>query len=268
MHPPLLALDADSLFYDAYAIADKQYRGSGFQPLRAVGWSPVPEEISDEIIEKGVRKVQKRIAEMRSRFYNPEIRAGVGGEGNFRYDIFPEYKSRNKAEPKTILKDLAKISIDVAISEGWVIPAHGKEADDLVRMWSFEAKAEGRKFIVGHLDKDLDCIAGQHFNYRTNAIYDVTVEQAMHHYFTQIVVGDSTDSIPGAHQIGPKRAAERFAHCKTLEDYQEATVEAYMFAHPDDWYERLTLNGKLIHMWRWEGDLFSCDDWPVVQAFR
>ena len=116
------------------------------------------------------------------------------------------------------------------------------------------------------MDKDLNCIVGTHYNYRTNAIYEVDEASALFHYHYQLIVGDSTDSIPGARLIGDTKARVFLANRKTREEYQEAVVEAYIKAHPDDWPEKLDFNGKLIHMLRFEGDFFDVQQWPIVQA--
>ena len=260
-----LLIDADSLFYDAYSIPEKPRYG--FAPVHYVGQSVIPEEITDEVIAKGLERVRRRIDEMHDRLFGPEVKVAVGGADNFRYAIHPDYK-RKRSENKTILADLAKITIGEAIAQGWATPSDGFEADDLVRIWAHSAKDAGVDYVVAHLDKDLNCIVGRHFNYRQNVMYDVNIESAMNHYFTQLIMGDSTDNIPGARGVGKVKAAKFLDRCETLEEYQEATVEAYMSAHPGDWYEQLQFNGKLIHILRHPTDYFSCDAWPVVQALR
>lgn len=261
----VLAIDADTLFYDAYSMPKPSRYG--FQPVRQLGKSLVPEEISDEILEKGLASVRRRIDQMGERLFGPELKIAVKGHNNFRHDIYPDYKSK-RGQNKTILTDLANLTIDLAVDAGWATPSHGYEADDQVRMWAHEAELEGRAVVVAHVDKDLNCIVGRHFNFKGNFIYDVNAESAMAHYFNQLIIGDSVDSIPGARGLGPVKAARFLQSCETEEEYQEAVVEAYMSAHPDDWYESLQLNGQLIHLLRHTADHFTCDNWPVVQALR
>ena len=264
---PLLVIDADSLFYDAYSIPDNTRTGYGFSAVKQYGQSCVPTEINDDILRKGLARVRTRILEMRDRFYGPELKIAVGGNNNFRYDIYPDYK-KDRSTAKTLLNTLAKETILLAIEAGWAEPAHGAEADDMARSACWEAEQMGRPYVVAHLDKDLDCIPGRHFNYRKNVLYEVSPEAGQRHFFKQLIIGDGVDNIPGAKGIGEVKSKRYIGDAVTLEDFQEGTVEAYMQSYGDDWYENLQLNGKLIHMLRWPGDYFSCDDWPVVQALR
>lgn len=261
--PTLLAIDGDSLFYDAFSTPPERQR-SGFAPVHRVGVSYVPTEINDEILAKGYARVKARVRELHERLYGPEVMVAVKGDGNFRYGVHAGYKS-GRAKSRTILTDLANETIRMAIDDGFAIPAHGKEADDLVRMWCWEAAQEGRSYVAAHMDKDLNCIPGSHYNYRTNALYQVSEEAALRHYHKQLIMGDSTDSIPGAKGIGEVKAERFLDDAKTREELQVAVVEAYMTAHPDDWVDQLNFNGKLLHMWRFEGDMFDAYKWEVVQ---
>ena len=258
-----LIVDGDSLFFDAYSVPEKVK--TGFGRIQMVGQSVVPTEITPEILAKGLARVKRRIEDMRSKLFGAEMRIAVRGDGNFRYDIYPEYKS-NRKNATTLLKDLAHETINLALDEGWVIPAHGMEADDLCNIWCNELGVGN--YVLAHIDKDLNNIPGKHFNYRQFVMYDIDETTAMRNYYTQILVGDPTDSIPGARLIGPVKAAKRLILCKTEEDLQEGVVMGYLDAHPDDWYEKLTLNGSLIHLLRHPTDKFSCDDWSIVQALR
>lgn len=258
-------IDADSLFFDAFSLPDLPV--SGFGPIRQVGQTFVPTEINDEIIDKGVRRAKKRIKEMGDRFWTGDLLIAVKGKDNFRYQIYPEYKS-SRGQGVTLLRDLAGFAIEAAIDEGWAIPAHGMEADDLVRIWAEEARRDGADFVVSHIDKDLNAIPGLHFNYRQNVTYTIDEARARVLFYKQLLTGDSSDSIPGCKGIG-KVKAERILGAATEEgELQERVVEAYMEVYEDKWQEQLQLNGSLLYLLQTRDDVFSIESWEIVQALK
>lgn len=257
-----LIIDADSLFFDAFSLPPEKI--SGFGPIKQVGPSAVPEEINDEIIAKGVSRARKRILEMGDRFYTGDIYVAVKGKNNFRYGIYPEYKA-SRGKGVTILRDLASYAIEEAVRQGFAIPAEGMEADDLARIWAEEARAAGEQFVVAHIDKDLDAIAGLHFNYRHNVTYTVEPEKALLVFYTQLLTGDASDSVPGCTQIGKVRAARIMEGAKGEEDMQVRVVDTYMSVYPEDWLEQLQLNGALLYLLKDHDDRFDCTKWSVIK---
>jgi hypothetical protein len=96
----------------------------------------------------------------------------------------------------------------------------GLEADDLVAIY------QTKDTIICSPDKDvLKQLAGTHFNYGKMEYIETTEEDANKFLLMQVLMGDSTDGIPGIPKVGPK-TAEKWVNDNpkfkmVLEKYQE-----------------------------------------------
>jgi DNA polymerase-1 len=119
-------------------------------------------------------------------------------KGNFRYDLYPEYKSGRKEIKK---------SPEYYALRKWALKKYGYikniEADDA--MWYYIKKG----YISVSMDKDVrKTLPGQHFNphyMHRNLEYTGELE-ARNFLLIQSVMGDSTDDIPGIKGVGEKTA--------------------------------------------------------------
>ncbi len=127
-----------------------------------------------------------------------------GGKDNFRYNLCPNYKANRKAPPEDA--NLFRPLMAKIIKEGLAIPSDGMEADDMVRIKATELASLNKEFTVVHIDKDLDCIPGKHYNPRKQEFYEIDVDTADLLYWTQMLKGDPTDNLPGLPKVGPKKA--------------------------------------------------------------
>jgi 5'-3' exonuclease len=98
----------------------------------------------------------------------------------------------------------------------------GQEADDAV---AIEATSTGG-WIVS-IDKDLNQVAGWHYNFVKHEEYYVTEEEGLRNLFTQVLTGDRIDNIIGLKGIGPKKAEKLLQDCKTEREYYDACLKAY-----------------------------------------
>lgn len=151
------------------------------------------------------------------------------GKVNFRYDVLSSYKY-NRAEPKhplLLLKPLKKY----AYEKYNCYTAEGVEADDYCTWLMYK---EPKKWLLCHIDKDLDQAVGKHYNYNKKSFYSIDQEYADYFFYYQILAGDATDGYKGCPGIGPKKAEKLLVGVKedkgeavTEADYWEAIVEAY-----------------------------------------
>jgi len=147
-----------------------------------------------------------------------------------------------------------------------VVAATGMEADDLVRIWAEEARTGAQDFVVAHIDKDLDMIDGLHFNYRHNVTYTIEPARALRVFYQQLLMGDSSDSVPGCKGIGKVKATRILEGAADESEMQSRVVHTYMAAHERDWFEQLQLNGRLLYLLKTREDFFDCRQWDVVRA--
>lgn len=128
----------------------------------------------------------------------------VGGEGNFRLGIDPDYKSNRSSLSKPLHYDAL---LEYLVCKLGAIPCNGQEADDAVSILHC-IDPEGT--VIVSIDKDLDNTPGLHYNpdKPEDGIYRVTPATAAFNYYTQLLTGDSTDGIVGIKGMGPVGASK------------------------------------------------------------
>ena len=178
-----------------------------------------------------------------------------GGKDNFRYKLCPQYKANRKDPPQdaSLFRPLMQLIID----EKLAIPSDGMEADDMVRIKSIELTAEEVEHTIVHIDKDLDCIPGKHYNPRRAEFYDVDEDSADLHYWQQMLKGDPTDNLPGLPKIGPKKA-EAMLKGVPMDRRKARVLAAYRAKYGRvDWKEKLLETANGIHILRKQDDFFA-----------
>lgn len=148
-----------------------------------------------------------------------DIESYVGGEGNFRFDIYPEYKANRKdlEKPKYLKQAYAYL---VHFWNGTVV--NGVEADDIVAIRATEL---GDDCVIVGIDKDLRQIAGTHYNWKKREFETITPEQADYNFWMQMLTGDTSDNIKGVKGIGPKKAEKLLGEFSSLNLYYHSAVE-------------------------------------------
>lgn len=150
--------------------------------------------------------------------YN-EIESYVGGEGNFRFAIYPEYKANRKdLERPKYLKEAYKYLVH--FWNGTVV--NGIEADDMVAIRATEL---GGDCVIVGIDKDLRQIAGTHYNWKKREFETITPEQADYNFWMQMLTGDTSDNIKGVKGIGPKKA-EKILN-ERIDSYEDTVFRLY-----------------------------------------
>lgn len=159
----------------------------------------------------------------------------AGGKAQFRYDIYPEYKANRINIPKPMYFDRLMQEL---ISSGAIVP-EGIEADDAVSIAAQKCFQTGEKYIVAHIDKDLDQIPGNHYNYVTGKSYYVDPYIADFNFYTQLLTGDTSDNIPGLPGCGPVMAGKMLSEC-------EDEREMYTLCK-EQWTTEHTYRGETYH---------------------
>ena len=181
----------------------------------------------------------------------------LGGPDNFRVDLYSEYKANRSKSKSTRPEWFLDLKSDIAKEYEGCILTDNCEADDMVRVWAEECKAANLDAIVVSVDKDLDCITGLHFNPRKQTIYTIEEDFADWFYWKQIIMGDSTDNIPGIEGVGPKKAEAILTGLTTTKERKQAVCKAYHNKYKEEGYAYMIANGRLIHIWRHINDHFK-----------
>lgn len=175
----------------------------------AVGWS-----IKDGEVEDAYRKVDSFIKSIEKATRLTDSRLFIGGEGNYRMDILPEYKANRIGREKPVHHKAIR---DYLVNNWDAFVVNGEEVDDML---GYE---QTQDTIICSADKDLDCIPGMHYNWSPSKIkkgvYNVTEIEANRFFYTQCLTGDSTDNIPGLKKRAGKIATKKIkAPLLTMEE--------------------------------------------------
>jgi hypothetical protein len=178
----------------------------------------------DEPEALAIRQISEYLEDLVYTYANADDCEGyLTGKRNYRYDIAKAvpYKGNRIAEKPKHLGILREYMIDA-----WAFSVQEEqEADDAVSIRAYELGEED--YIICSLDKDLNNVRGWHYNFNTNQRYYVSEEEAIKHFYTQLLTGDTVDNIPGLKGIGPKKAEKILKDCKTEQELYKAVLEAY-----------------------------------------
>lgn len=178
-------IDADVICYQAAAAAQRDY---GFEV-----WSDLKTAIADakEQIEH-----QTQLAECTDTIlvFSPKSRR------NWRKLIMPEYKMNRKAKPKPICYNDLRVEMEKMCKH---IEIDWLEGDDVLPM----VQQKIPNSVIVSIDKDMMTIKGMLLNPMKMAWPELISEgRADYFWFSQILMGDTTDGYKGLQRCGPKGA--------------------------------------------------------------
>lgn len=161
----------------------------------------------------------------------------LSGKRNFRYSIYPDYKANRKDMARPV--HLAALKQHL-IEEWGAVVSDGNEADDEVSIAQCTGPGDT---CIFHVDKDIDQIPGDHYNFNKGEFYHVTNEQGMRHFYFQLIMGDKADNIPGFDgKMRPK-----------VPRFLEASVEILTGMSPEEMLEHVSeMWGCWAELERWK----------------
>jgi len=266
-------IDMDSLVYRAFPGRRAGIDGDTIIATDGVGGIRPMEFTHTEDMEyiRGAwENFSRMVKDIQVFTFSDSMKGAVGGKDNFRDQLFPDYKKSRRTQAKSLQRDLVRTVTGMAVEQGIATPAHGREADDLIRIWAEECRAAGEEFIVCSIDKDLQCIPGTHcllHNPRALVIKEVSEMQAIRHYYTQLISGDAGDDIPGVAGFGPIKSNGVISRCFNEPSMRRAVIRTYQGVYGEEWYAKLRLYGSLIHIQRTFDDVFEPMDWDETEDF-
>ena len=159
-------------------------------------------------------------------------------EHNFRYKeaVTQPYKGNRTQDKPDFYQELK----DHLFKHWDAVLAKGMEADDYMGLNQTDTT------VIVTVDKDLDQIAGWHYNFKKMKLYYVTPEEAIHYFFIQMLTGDRTDNIKGIHRCGPVTAYKLLADCKTVKEMYSVCMSEYKREFKDKALARWKENKQLI----------------------
>lgn len=153
-----------------------------------------------------------------------DVELWLSGNNNFRYGVYPEYKAnRITAKRPRWEKEVKQFLTDVWGAQ-W---SDGCEADDMLGVRQMELLGRQEPVVICTIDKDLDMIPGDHYNFVKKEKYFVTPEEAIRFFYYQCLIGDTADGIKGVPGIGPKKASNLLAPATTEKEYFDIVKEQF-----------------------------------------
>ncbi len=151
----------------------------------------------------------------------------------FRDDIYAEYKANRASMPDDLRSQVAPL-YEAIKAMGWpLIVEDGVEADDVIGALAKQAEREGMRVIISTGDKDISQLVNEHVTVintmrdafrKTDEVLDMAgVENKfgippnlMVDYL--ILIGDTSDNVPGVEKVGPKTAVKWLKQYGSLEN--------------------------------------------------
>ena len=170
------------------------------------------------------------------------------GKTNFRNEIAvtaPYKGNRKSAKPKhyQLLRDYMESAWSFTMIED-------QEADDAIGIEAYAM--EVGEYCICSIDKDLDMLRGDHYNFVKDQRYFITEEEGIKNFYKQLLMGDRVDNIIGIKGIGTVKAERLLKECKNENEMYLTVLEAY-----DGNAERVLENGRLLWIRRQPQQLWT-----------
>jgi len=181
---------------------------------------------------------------------------------NYRNDVAEDYK----ANRRDVKKPEHLKAVDAYLRKHWnAITVTGEEDDDALGYTQYNSE---EPTVICTNDKDLNGIPGAHWDFTKPSMDDEPVKmwtevESNRFFYTQLLVGDSTDNIPGLYKTTGK-----MARAKVKAPLQEMNTPEEMYAHVravyvesgvgfEDIDETLTKIGQLLWIRRTKNEFWK-----------
>jgi len=198
------------------------------------GKNPDTGERNPEYGEDDIEFVQGKLTEMTLKILN-KIENRVNplavyiwgkGKGNFRKDIYPEYKA-HRPPPNPLINKLyeyARVAHQMKSMDGC-------EAEDAVYTLSCKINHSG---VIVAIDSDTLSIPGLHYNYKLDKWFRISEEEAIYYKYKKLCLSDVGDGVKTTPGIGIKYFEKNFKLGMSEEEYEEQLWKAYLKAWKND----------------------------------
>jgi 5'-3' exonuclease len=221
----MIVVDADHISYRA---------ASSCEPTKAKPFL--------ESKEMAVWRLHSMIEQLEGTFNTNEMEFHLGGEGNWRKQIYPEYKANRKDMKRpTYIEDVREIL--VAQYNAKVI--NDMEVDDVCGIRMTQLQAEGLSPVCVSLDKDLLQIPGKHYNFVKQKHTFVSPLDGLRSFYKQVITGDASDNVPAFD--GKFRTALPKFVAALLQPLDSMTEEVDMWNYVVEQYENFYGNPLSPH---------------------
>ena len=258
----LLILDSDSLLYKAgfsaesttrhVTLAGEDTRASFLSAADMNKWLKdqgltrkdvtIEKEHHVEPVENAIYLLKSLLTGIQNKYPGATMEIHMGGRADYRYDLFPAYKANRGAKPTHY-----DAMFEYMQHRGAIIPV-GIEADDAVCIRAYDCMEESVDFVLAGIDKDLRQIPCRHYDYGKDVEIILEPLEADFNFYTQLLMGDAADNIPGIKRVGIKTAHKLLADCLD----EEAMYQVCL----DNWedHDAMQVSAELLYLLRHDKD--------------
>lgn len=242
--------DCDLVAYRCGFAADSQIKAEAKVHEPDAGPERLMEMLdSVDYIDNALQNVKTVFEAVNDRFCTEKARYFIDGPNNFRYSLAtlrPYKGNRDKAHKPKYYKEIKEYILDIWKAE----EVEDIETDD--RLGIIQCSSPPDSTVIVSMDKDMLQIPGHHFNWVKNELQYVTPDDADLMLFWQMLVGDTSDNIPGIEGIGPVRASKIIADAQSLDAVRDAVKALYRKQYGDLWELAYNEVGALLYIRRTE----------------
>jgi len=218
--PEVFAVDGDTIAYRTAAACETHFEGA-----------------CSSIIMSTLQHIVNDTGISRMRIY-------LGGSKNFRYAA-AKTKPYKGNRVSMVRPQFLGFCRDFLVEECNAMIVSGFEADDAIATDMYWNGA-----IHMGVDKDILQCPGKHYNYVKKEWKTITEDEAILRLYRQVLMGDTSDNIPGLPRIGKAKAANRIVDPLTaiddaMEMYKEVCAAKLPGVNP---YEYMAEQLSLIKM--------------------
>tara|TARA_R100000030_G_scaffold34218_1_gene25569 strand:+ start:100 stop:870 length:771 start_codon:yes stop_codon:yes gene_type:complete len=203
-------------------------------------------EMGKDTLEEAIQGINNRIQEILIKTECDHYIGYLTRGKCFRYDVARskpyKYNRRHGNKPPIYY------ALDAYLQQDpWnFISFKGLEADDLVGI----ARTLNPGSIICSPDKDvLQQLPGKHYNYQKAQFHETTEDEAKAFLWKQVLMGDSTDGIPGIPGLGPKTADAIIDNMPSVLDCHQVVLSQYLAKFKlDQGISRFYETFKLVRM--------------------
>lgn len=228
-------IDGDIVVYRCAAAAQKTHYLVTFEDGQAVDFFDNHRDAKEKAKDCGIIWSRKEVQPLENALQitktclnntlellkTDDYKVFLTGKRNFRDNIAitNPYKDRRAERPKWYgeVRDYLVANWGATVTDGI-------EADDAI---GIEATKLGDKSVIVSNDKDLDQIAGWHFDWTSHECYRVSPRDAAYAFYSQVLSGDATDTVVGLPGIGPAKAGKFLDGAGNVRELFERTWSAY-----------------------------------------
>jgi len=137
------------------------------------------------------------------------------------------------------------------------------EADDLCLI--ARTKYGEDNCVIASIDKDLRQISGQFYNYKKMEMMTITTDEAYKNLWIQVLMGDSSDNVPGCEGIGIKTAEKILANVP-FSEYPHIILDTYIEKYGvSEGLDRMNETFHLVYLLRdWHKEEFKLPEHTTI----